>query len=244
MPRMQAANWPMISGRLGVAEVHVVGDRERAGAVGGEVAPGFGDGLGAAGLRGRPGSSAGCTSVVRARARRWSSMRTTAASAAPGRRAVWPPTMLSYWSQIQRREQRSGQATSLSSAASMPSGSGMRGRVERRLLRRLGGGAAVEGRFGFERGEGDVGLDRALVADDDAAGVGEVADHGEVELPLAEDALGLGLAAGVEHHQHALLRLRQHHLVGGHAGLALRHGVEVELDAHAALAGHLDRGGW
>ena len=31
--------------------------------------------------------------------------------------------MLSYWSQIQRREQRSGQATSRSSAASSPTGS-------------------------------------------------------------------------------------------------------------------------
>ena len=50
------------------------------------------------------------------------------------------------------------------------------------------------------------------------------------------------LAVGPEHHQHPLLALRQHHLVGGHAGLALRHRVEVEFDADAALAGHLDRG--
>jgi hypothetical protein len=31
----------------------------------------------------------------------------------------------------------------------------------------------------------------------------------------------LGLAAGLQHHQHALLAFRQHHLVGRHAGLAL-----------------------
>jgi hypothetical protein len=38
---------------------------------------------------------------------------------------VWPPTALSYWSQIQRREQRSGEPISRRSAASMPTGSGM-----------------------------------------------------------------------------------------------------------------------
>ena len=67
-----------------------------------------------------------------------------------------------------------------------------------------------------------------------------LADHGEVELPLPEDRLGLGLAAGLQDHQHALLALGEHHLVGGHAGFALRHLVEVELDADAALVGHLD----
>ena len=57
---------------------------------------------------------------------------------------------------------------------------------------------------------------------------------------LLEDALGLGLAAGLEDRQHPLLALREHHLVGGHALFALGHVVEVELDADAALAGHLD----
>ena len=53
--------------------------------------------------------------------------------------------------------------------------------------------------------------------------------------------LGLGLAAGLQDHQHALLAFREHHLVGGHAGFALRHAIEVELDADAALVGHLAR---
>ena len=52
----------------------------------------------------------------------------------------------------------------------------------------------------------------------------------------------LGLALGLQHHQHALLAFGEHDLVGGHAGLAHRHLVEVELDAEPALAGHLDRG--
>ncbi len=47
--------------------------------------------------------------------------------------------------------------------------------------------------------------------------------------------------AGVEHHEHALLAFRQHHLVGGHARLAAGHLVEVELDAEIALGAHLDR---
>ena len=43
-----------------------------------------------------------------------------------------------------------------------------------------------------------------------------------------------------QHHQHALLAFRQHHLVGGHAVLALRAGIEVQLDADVTLARHLD----
>ena len=45
----------------------------------------------------------------------------------------------------------------------------------------------------------------------------------------------------LEHHEHALLALRQHHLVGAHAGLAARHFVEIERDAEIALGAHLDR---
>ncbi len=55
-------------------------------------------------------------------------------------------------------------------------------------------------------------------------------------------AARLGLAAGAQHHQHPLLAFAEHDLVGGHAGLAHRHQVEVERDAEPALAGHLDRG--
>ena len=88
--------------------------------------------------------------------------------------------------------------------------------------------------------KGDVGFDLAVVLDDDVAGVGEVADDGEVEFPLVEDGAGDVLAVGTEDHEHALLALGQHHLVGGHLGFALGALVEVQLDADAALAGHLD----
>jgi len=57
------------------------------------------------------------------------------------------------------------------------------------------------------------------------------------------DRLGLGLAAGLQHHEHALLALGEHHLVGRHAFFAARHLVHVEADAGAALGRHLDRGG-
>jgi hypothetical protein len=78
------------------------------------------------------------------------------------------------------------------------------------------------------------------VADDDAAGVGEVADHREVQFPLGEDGLGQGFPPGLEDHEHALLALGEHHLVGGHAFFALGDVVQREVHAHAALAGHLD----
>ena len=84
-----------------------------------------------------------------------------------------------------------------------------------------------------------------MVGDDHAAGVGRLADDGEVEAPLLEDALRhrFGFGAGLQDDEHALLALREHHLVGRHAGFALGHVVEVERDADAALVGHLARGG-
>ena len=85
-----------------------------------------------------------------------------------------------------------------------------------------------------------VGLHLALVEDAEAQIVRGPADDGEVEAPFAEDRLGLGLLLRPEHHQHALLALRQHHLVGGHAGFAAGHLVKIEFDAEVALGAHLD----
>ncbi len=42
----------------------------------------------------------------------------------------------------------------------------------------------------------------------------------------------------MQHHEHALLALGQHHLIGGHALFAHRHLVEVEHDAEVALGAH------
>ena len=44
-PSIACTIWPMISGLLRIAEIEIVGDRERTRADGGEIAPGFGDGL-------------------------------------------------------------------------------------------------------------------------------------------------------------------------------------------------------
>ena len=53
----------------------------------------------------------------------------------------------------------------------------------------------------------------------------------------------LGLSAGAQHHQHALLALGEHQLVRGHAFFACRHFVEREVEAGIALGRHLDRRG-
>ena len=72
---------------------------------------------------------------------------------------------------------------------------------------------------------------------------GGAADHRRVQVPLGEHAFGVGLATWLQDRQHPLLAFRQHHLVGAHARLAPRHAIEVEVDAKAALAGHLDARG-
>jgi hypothetical protein len=79
------------------------------------------------------------------------------------------------------------------------------------------------------------------MADDEAVLGDRLADHGEVEVPLLEDRAGLRFLLRAQHHEHPLLALREHHLVGGHRLLAHRHPVEVETDAEAALVAHLDR---
>ena len=49
-------------------------------------------------------------------------------------------------------------------------------------------------------------------------------------------------AAALGDQQHALLRFAEHHFVGRHAGFALRHAREFDLDAHAAARGHFAGG--
>ena len=102
----------------------------------------------------------------------------------------------------------------------------------------------IERRFIGKGGNRNVGDGLALELQDKALRVGRDADDGEVQFPLAEDLLGFRLAARLEHHEHALLAFRQHHLVRRHALLAARHLVEVEFDARATLVRHFaGRGG-
>ena len=77
----------------------------------------------------------------------------------------------------------------------------------------------------------------------EAAGGRRDADDFGVKIPLVKDRFCLCFFAGLQDHQHAFLAFGQHDLVGGHAGFALRHGVEVHLNADAALVRHFDGGG-
>ncbi len=101
----------------------------------------------------------------------------------------------------------------------------------------------VERRLVAELLDRQVGLELAAVPHHEAQRVRRAADHREVEPPAAEHRLRLFALGGIEHHEHALLALRQQHLVGAHAGLAARHGVEVELDAQVTFRPHLHRRG-
>ena len=111
---------------------------------------------------------------------------------------------------------------------------------ERRLLARLDPGPVVFGRLVAEILDRQVGDLLAAMQDAEAEIVGGVADDREIEPPFPEDRLGLGFLLGAQHHQHALLAFREHHLVGAHALFAHRHLVEIELDAEVALGAHLD----
>ena len=99
----------------------------------------------------------------------------------------------------------------------------------------------IERRFIAKLLDRQVGHDVAAMLDDKALGRRGVTDHGEIEPPFPEDRFGLFLLLGLEHHEHALLAFREHHLVGAHAGLAGRHRVEIELDAEVAFGAHFHR---
>ena len=68
-----------------------------------------------------------------------------------------------------------------------------------------------------------------------------LAHDGEIEVPFVKHRLGLGLLFGAQHHQHAFLGFRQHHLVGRHMLFATGDVVEVQPNAQAALVAHLNR---
>ena len=102
-------------------------------------------------------------------------------------------------------------------------------------------GTVVFGRVARQRGERQVGLEPAAVADLEAVLGDGLTHHGEVEVPALEHRAGLRFELGAQHHEHPLLALGQHHLVGAHAGLAHGHRVEVEADPEAPFVPHLHR---
>jgi len=72
--------------------------------------------------------------------------------------------------------------------------------------------------------------------------ISDAADFDRIEAPLGEHAEHFLLAAAFGHQQHALLRFAQHHFVGRHAGLALRHTRKFNFNSQAATRCHLARG--
>ena len=68
------------------------------------------------------------------------------------------------------------------------------------------------------------------------------AHNRRVQPPLREHRLHLALAPLLGHQQHPLLGLGQHNFVAGHAGLALRHLVQLDRHAQLAARAHLAGG--
>ena len=94
-----------------------------------------------------------------------------------------------------------------------------------------------------KRGQRDVAGDPAILQQHKPAGLGDLADRHEIEVPLVEDLPRRVRRLGLQHHQHALLAFREHELICTHAFLARRHQIKVHLHAEAALRRHLHRGG-
>ena len=63
-----------------------------------------------------------------------------------------------------------------------------------------------------------------------------------MQIPLVEDGLDLGLAALLDHHEHALLALAEQDLKRLHVSLARGHQVEADVHANPAATAHLGGG--
>ena len=99
----------------------------------------------------------------------------------------------------------------------------------------------------FRRGGGEfrqrqVGFDLAVVHNEEAIFGNGFAHDGKIQIPFLKDGFGFGLKLGFQHHQHALLRFREHHLVGGHIDFALRDLFQIQSHAKATLVAHLHGG--
>src|ERR1017187_3383130 len=102
--------------------------------------------------------------------------------------------------------------------------------------------SVIKRRIVGERLVGNVGDQNAVMAYTEARLRLDGADDYSVEAPLLEDVEDFVLAALGGHQQHPLLAFRKHDLVGGHAGLALRHEVELHVEANAAAGAHFAGG--
>ena len=67
------------------------------------------------------------------------------------------------------------------------------------------------------------------------------AHYGKIQIPFHKDRAGDIFQFWLQNHQHPLLAFGQHHLVSGHMRFALRHRIQLQLDAKPALIAHLYR---
>ncbi len=65
------------------------------------------------------------------------------------------------------------------------------------------------------------------------------ADDGGIKAPFVEDIEHFLLTTRVRDQQHAFLRLAQHDFITGHAAVALRHAIQLNLKTYAATTAHL-----
>jgi hypothetical protein len=195
MPSMAADELAHDLGPLRIAEVHVVGDGERQGADRRQVAPGFGHRLHGRRSSDRPCSSAACSRSRHGQRldRRASGTRTTRGIAALRRldRGIAHDQMVVLLPDPAACEAMSGEPMRLHQRSDRP-----------RSLRRRRPMAAISVRQGagsgstaasyirrFQSTSGAIGISPTIVAVHPGkltmtAGIGEVADHGEVEFPL------------------------------------------------------------
>ena len=225
-------------GPFGIAEIEIVGDRQRPAADGGDVAPALRHRLLAAleriGLaiarRHVGGHRERLRPIVDAYHRRIAT-GTLHRVAADDVVVLLPHPALR--AQVRRRDQRFeriGERHRRRHAIGIDTllllGDDERTLVFRRLVAQL-----------LDR---QIGHHLAAVLHHEPLGRRGVSDDGEVETPFAENVFRFFFLLRLEHHEHALLALGQHHLVGAHPGFAGRHLVELQRHAEIALGAHLD----
>jgi len=99
------------------------------------------------------------------------------------------------------------------------------------------GFAGVERGFVGELARGDFDGDVVTFANAHHAVVVDHADMGVGEVPFFKDGADFVFLAFFDNDEHALLGLGEQDFVGGHAGLAFRHKVDIDFNACAATAG-------
>src|SRR5699024_4440096 len=81
--------------------------------------------------------------------------------------------------------------------------------------------------------------DVAVPFDDESVAVGDLADDGGLDLPLADDPQELVQTIGPNDGHHPLLRLRHEDLLGSEGLIPQQHVVEGDVHAAVAVGGQL-----